>query len=496
MERVRSNINLPAAGLLIFFVGLGILSAFLIAQFGSKGAVIIPAALLFVFIFPRSLNQALSRFRAIRKQFAWWHWLWLLLFLSAFQFRMRDTQDIAESAVDGGALYRICLVAIAALVLGVRFLLKRTAVARALFQGFIGLVAVYVLFCIFSTIWSVYPAWTLYRSLEYLADVGMIAAIMTTLGSVENYKRALDWTWTLDGILLASFWLGALLWPADAFQPSNGLIHVQLEGVFPQVASNGVGHAAAILSLVSLSRLLRKQPCNRGTCFYAVLFIVSLGTMILAQTRSAIGGFLCGVVLLLYFSKRLGSIAFLLLAIILLVSWTAAGSIAEEYLRRGQDPELISSLSGRTDWWEFGWHEFVKSPLIGMGAYTARFTVLARMGFLETSSTHNTYLEILLGVGALGLIPVAIAILGTWRALIRELNHSLQNSVRSQLALEAIGVLAILSFRSLFTVGLVMHTDHDFLTVLAFAELLRQSWKNGLGRGRATSTREVVGEYK
>ena len=250
MERVRSFISFPAAGLLVFFIGLGVASAFQITQFGAKGAVIIPGAFVFVFVLPRSMDQALSRFRAIRKQFAWWHCLWLLLFLSAFQFRMRDSHDIAETAVDGGALYRISLVAIVATVLGVRLLLRRTPLVSAMFQGLIGRITIYVSICIFSTLWSVYPAWTLYRSLEYLVDVGVIAAILATLASLENYKRALDWTWTLDGILLTSFWLGALLWPADAFQPSNGLIPVQLEGVFPQVASNGVGHAAAILSFV------------------------------------------------------------------------------------------------------------------------------------------------------------------------------------------------------------------------------------------------------
>jgi O-antigen ligase len=185
-------------------------------------------------------------------------------------------------------------------------------------------------------------------------------------------------------------------------------------------------------------------------------------------------GFAFGVVLLLYFSNRMGTIVWLLVVVILLYSATGAASVAEEYLKRGQNADAIGSLSGRLEWWEFGWQEFVKSPWIGMGAYTARFTVLARFGEQGASTVHNTYLEAVLGVGILGLLPFLFAFLCTWASLFRKLTAPFCNPAQRQLAAEAIAVLGILTVRSFFTAGMIVHYDLDFLVIVAYAELIRR----------------------
>jgi hypothetical protein len=43
-----------------------------------------------------------------------------------------------------------------------------------------------------------------------------------------------------------------------------------------------------------------------------------------------------------------------------------------------------------------------------------------------------------------------------------------------QLAVEAVGVLAIVTVRSFFTIHLVWHTSEQFLVILGFAEFLRR----------------------
>jgi O-antigen ligase len=323
----------------------------------------------------------------------------------------------------------------------------------------------------------VYPAWTLYRSLEYLVDVVLLATILTTFASAESYKSLFDWTWTLDGLLLVSVWLGAWLWPSEALQPLPGLIGVQLRGVAPQISDNSVGTLAAILSLVALSRLLNRAPGRAGRAFYAVLFALGLVTMALAQARSAILGFLIGLALLLYFSRRIGLIAFIAVAAVLLYAFTSANVLTEQYMRRGQSADLFNSLSGRTDWWKSGWHEFVKSPWAGMGAYTARFTVLAKVGNRDASTVHNTYLETLLGVGIIGLIPVLAVFVWTWRLLIRKLRDPFCSLVGRQLAIEALAVLAVITCRSFFSTPLIIHPDLDSLAVVGYAMLLGRPWE-------------------
>lgn len=477
MARIGTISAVPTLVLLVLMAGLGVLFEVSIERFGILTLVVIVLLLASLFVLPLSLPQAATRFRILRKQLTWCHGLWLLVFLSGFQFRFRDTQAAAGAAVDSWALYRIALMAVTAFALGVRLVLRRVPLAGYVSRGLVGVLTIYAIICAASTLWSVYPTWTLYKSLEYLVDIALLASILATFASAEGYKTILDWTWTLDGLLLISVWLGAWLRPGEAFQPSPGLIGVQVYGILPQIDANGVGHLSAILSIVALSRLLLRPPGKTGRAFYGLVFTLGLATMAVAQTRSAILGFLVGLALLLYFSRRRRATVFVIVTVVLLFSLTSARVLTEEYFRRGQNSELVGSLSGRTTWWESGWQEFVKHPWMGMGAYTARFTVLEKMGDLDASTVHNTYLETVLGVGILGLIPLIAVFLWTWRLLIRELGDRSGSPAVRQLAIEALAVFAVITCRSFFSVPLIMHPDLDSLAVLGYAELLRRHWK-------------------
>jgi O-antigen ligase len=460
-------------------VGSGVLFTLLIEPLGLSVVLIVPALIVLVFVLPASLGQAVTRFRDLRKRLTWLHVLWLFVFLSGFQFRLRDVQDIANTAVDSGALYRIALMAITVVGLGAFLVLKQFPRLRLSFRGLVGLLATYAMVSVTSALWSVYPAWTLYKSFEYLIDVVLLAAILAAARSTRAYKTLLDWTWTLTGLLLACVWLGVLAWPGEALQPSRGLISFQLNGVMPQVSANGVGEMAAVMAIVALSRLLLRRLGNSGRAFYSVLLVLALATMVVAQTRSAIIGFFLGFVLLLYFSKRLGTISLLIAVVILVASLVDVGGLAEEYLRRGQNDELVTNLTGRTIWWEATWDVFVKNMWLGAGAFTSRFTVLAKLRDLDVPNVHNTFLETLVGVGIVGLLPVLAALLGAWKILLGAVRQEWCRSLDRQLAVEALAVLAIITCRSFFTASLVMHPDLESLAVLGCAELLRQRSKQG-----------------
>ncbi|MGH9345259.1 MAG: O-antigen ligase family protein [Terriglobia bacterium] len=492
MLRDRTITGIPAPVLLALMVVLGAVSSLLVGRLGILAPIVVLLPIVSALIAPRLLHQALGRLKVLRKQFTWWHALWFLVIASGFQFRLRGDFAIHHEAVDAWALYRIGLMAITAAVLAIRLALKRGSRVRRGRLGPITALAIYTAVCAASTLWSVFPAWSLYKSVEYGVDVALLAATVATFASAADFKKVFDWNWTLDGILLGTVLLGALLWPSEALTPSKGLISVQLNGVMPQMAANGVGQLSAILSVIAISRLLRRPSTGGGRAFYGVLLTVGLATMIIAQTRSAILGFACGLVLLLYFSKRMGTIALVIAAATLLYSATGARVTAEKYMRRGESPQLLSSLSGRTQWWAAGWQEFVKSPWRGMGAYTARFTVLQELGQGDTSTIHNTYLEALLDVGGIGLIPLLVMILWVWKILIRELRDPLSSPARRQLALEAVAVLGILTCRSFFTVNFIWHPELDSLAILGYAALLRRRRSTAPSRYRPEADREGV----
>jgi O-antigen ligase len=84
----------------------------------------------------------------------------------------------------------------------------------------------------------------------------------------------------------------------------------------------------------------------------------------------------------------------------------------EPILQRGATVEVISSLSGRLNYWDAALPVWKESPLLGKGLLTAsRFQVLAKLGSLYTSSIHGTWVEALVGTGLVGVCLLAASFL-------------------------------------------------------------------------------------
>ena len=476
MIRIRAIEVIPAVALLASMAGLGALFMFLVQQLGvlQGSAVLLVFPCLFV-VFVLALTQAARNLAALGNNLAWWQGLILLLFLSELVFRIRPTQVARDTPVDGWAIYRMVLVATVGFVLAMRLTLKRTMWIGSLFQGLLGTLAVYALVAVASTSWSVYPSWTLYKSLEYFVDVALIAAILSTGGSSEKYKTLFNWTWSLYGLLLASVWVGVLLWPGEAFRPDPFAedLGVRLQGVLPALSANLVGEYAAILAVVALSRLVLTTSTWSNLASYIFLFAMSLLMLILSYTRSAIVGLALGGALVLLFSRR-KVLKTLTAVIALLLSLSGFARVFWTYFLRGQSPELFRSLTGRVDWWEFAWESFLKRPYTGFGAYTATFQVLPAMGETVVSQMHNAFVEILVGTSIWGLLPILIALVGTWYLLIRCIRSSKSQPLERNLAIEALGVLGVVTVRSFFNAHLVWHSSLQFLVLLGYAEFLRR----------------------
>jgi len=142
---------------------------------------------------------------------------------------------------------------------------------------------------------------------------------------------------------------------------------------------------------------------------------------------------------------------------------------------------MLVSLSGRTDWWTFAWQRFLERPFTGFGAFAGgRFAALAEMGDSLTSSVHNTYLEAILGLGVFGVGPLLICLTATWSRLLRSFSRFTNAVAERSLAVEAVGVLAVLTVRSMFTTDLIWHPALPWFAILGYAELLRRQWRVAL----------------
>lgn len=472
------------------FLLLGGLAALAAYSFrNTAGTILVLVAPLAAFWLWAAVGQGTRNITALLKSVVWWQWLWLLLFMSELVFRERTTQEIQETAVDAWAAYRIVLVATTALVLAIRLALRRPAWLGSLFRGFVGALTVYAAIAAASTLWSGHPLWTLYKSLEYLVDVALLAATLATVWSTEEYRTFFNWTWALFGLLVASVWFGVLVWPTLALQPSGGLLPIRLYGIMPAIDSNTLGEFGAILAVVAFSRLLLIERGDRPQrAWYCLVCAVGLVTLVLSQTRSAIGGFLLGVLLVLFFSKGKAITALVVSAgATVLCVGSVTGHLWEAILRGGSE-EAFAGASGRVDTWQYTWHEILKSPVLGAGAYSIRFGPLTKLRLSEFTNSLNTYADVSYGVGIVGLIPVLVAFWGTWWFLIRSLRNPSLASPERRLAVEAVGVLSVVSVRSLFTTHLIWHTSLQFLVVLGYTEFLRRQWGQRRGTGVRTLT--------
>ena len=427
------------------------------------------------------LRWALRFFNELKPQLRWYHALWFLVFASALVFRIRGVGDIKENPIDAWALYRMGVELIVAAALFIRLALRRTPWLGSMFRGFVGVIAAFGVVELASTVWSVYPSWTFYKACEYLLDIAVLGAILATVKSIRAYQSLFNWTWTLYGMLMLSTWLGVLLWPQEALYPSGkdvgvGVLGIRLQGVMPAVSSNDVGTFAGILALIALCRLLPIAGKKSGRAWYILLLAAGVGTMVVAQTRSAIAGCLFAMFLLLLFSKRLGLSALLTFVVGPLLVVSSLGGLIWTFLERGQSTQQLETLSSRVSWWSFAWQTFTERPLTGYGAYAAgRFAVMAKLGMGETSTMHSDYLEMIVGTGIWGILLFLVALLGTWWFLTKYLRHSTAMGVEQQLAYEAIVVLGLLTFRSIFMTMLTWHPPLHYLAILGYAEFLRRS---------------------
>ena len=431
-----------------------------------------------------AVQQGIENMRSMAGKLVWWHWLWMLILLSTFVFRIRDAQVAANDPIDYWAVTRLVPEAIVGLSLAIRLLNRRSNWGKSLFQGLIGTLAVYGLVCLTSAVWSVKPSWTLYKSCEFLLDVSVLAAALSVIRSTETYESLFNWVWTLCAFELGLTWLGAVLWPNEAWEPYP----TRLIGVFPVQASNAVGASGAILAVIAFSRMFPVGVRSLQRSWYSLIFVFGIVSIMASKTRSAMGGVAVGILLVLIASKRAKIAALLTVvpaAFFYLLSYLQNGpalkaftDMMTTYVAREQNTDQIESLTGRVQWWQFAWQQFSQHPLTGLGAYAGgKFAVLSKLGFGDTAHLHSDYLEAMVGTSFWGLIPLLMAIFGTWWFLFRFLRSSSLKPFERQLLVEAIAIMGVLTIRSFFNTEFVWHAPQYFLVILGYAELLRRRAK-------------------
>ena len=471
--------------IIALFVGVGFaisVAAALLSGSSPYGLVIAPLAIILgipgIALAVRAIPQGIALGREFALTRRWWHLPWFCIFFSMLVWRIRDVGAASQNPIDGYAMLRILPEGFAAATLIIRLILRKPNWLGSLFRGIPGAMAVYCLICLATTPVSVNAAWTAYKSLEFLADVSLLAAVVASAEGFITYDSLINWTLIFYGISLVGVWLNLPIWPSEAMDGGR------LTGVIPVEASNSVGTSGGVLAIVAICRLMPIFGKAKNQAWYLMLLVFGMVSMVLSKTRSAEGAFLLAVMMVVVLTPKLRKIT--IWASVLIIPLLGLAIFMDDRLtghaydflmsvvNRDQSEAAVGSLSGRTAWWAYGWEQLMHHPWTGLGAYAAgRFAVLGKLGVGSAAMMHSDWIEILIGTSFWGIIPFAGALLAAWWFLFRCIRSERFLPEQRQLALECLGLLGMLTLHSFFNDELSWHCPLLYFSILAYAEFIR-----------------------
>jgi O-antigen ligase len=327
-------------------------------------------------------------------------WAWLLLGLATVTIEQRPGTQALVEAIDSTIFLRFSIVC-AALVIVVLHLRR---VPRFRLSP-ISLFLIYVMFGVASSLWSASFIGSFGKSIELMAATLVVWITMARVDRESRLQRLIYWAAAEIGLSLAYATIGAIFDPGDFSEPSRGILPYALTS--PRTSSNSISQFGAFLGLFCLAKAFE----GHGRWYYRLCYLTCLAFPVAAQGRTGMVSAVVGSALLLARRYPMGSVI-AIPAIAGLASVLLGDPLWKLFLR-GQDEELLYSMSGRTTMWEAGWQAFLTKPFFGAGFGVGSKGVLFSLfthDFAQASSLHNGPLEVVLGVGLVGFSLWACAV--------------------------------------------------------------------------------------
>lgn len=326
-----------------------------------------------------------------------------LVFLINAQFRVREAGDISgdwQSALK-------FLIWIGAGVIGAPHLPSARALLR---RPGSALWLAYIAIALISSLYSPAAGYSFGCALALLCLFAFAFALVTRLSPSQML-------WTV-GITLTLFNVaGWVIFFADpelgvsaAF--TNSGIMMRMCGLAGQATNLG---AICALGVGVIFVLWYEKRC--GTTAALLLGGFAFVTLLKSDARTTEIATIIGIGLVLASrSNKLvigASLACVSTVLLLQVFPKIPAALSASFSRSG-DPTEIYTGNGRLQIWDFAWQQICLSPVFGYGYNSSKVVLGSHVGFsngLMVDSAHNMYLQNLLSVGVLGTAPL-IGLLG------------------------------------------------------------------------------------
>ena len=327
--------------------------------------------------------------------------IFILICLVTLNFSFRDFSVVqAGGAITNQVLFRIIIISFLSFInfINISRILKIILNSNVL--KFLYLILIYF---VISSIWSVYPLWTAYKTIELLILVTSLFLYVDLEGSpFIVLKKLMIFLAILVSITYINVFLGN---PVNQY----GLKLYGLFSTFPIINPASVAiFSVYFLCLVNFLRINKIKT--------KFLLIFSLITLLLSQNRSCLISLVVLTILYAFFHKDFLKLKYAVIISPIFLIFSPTRNIIFTYLARGDSNYSLMTLSSRTITWAYSFSTMVQQSLIdqlfGFGAYAGvKFKIAPESFFFNLKNvsiftTDNFWLDTYIDNGILGLILI------------------------------------------------------------------------------------------
>jgi len=352
----------------------------------------------------------------------WIPFLWLLLLGSRSLSWWLGVGGSEGGDLEGNAFDRLLYLG---MIFAALYVLSRRGIRWAPLMGQNKTLLLFYLFLFVTILWSEYPFVTFKRWYKELGGIFVILIILTEQDPLEAIKAV---------FARCAYVLFPLSVVFIKYFPGIGRTYTQSGGaMYTGVTQqkNSLGEIVLVFGLVLLSELFQANRPKEAKAFkehhFTILFVLVTGLWLLvtSNSKTSLICFIAGAVIIVghklaFFKNQPRRILIVICTVIPLFLFAESQFNISEYLL-----ELVgrnSTLTGRTDIWQA-----VKEnpdPLIGSG-YMMYWDLhksiqIGRFVLTGWKSAHNGYLETYLDGGILGVVCLAVMLIGVGVRVIRE----------------------------------------------------------------------------
>jgi hypothetical protein len=261
-----------------------------------------------------------------------------------------------------------------------------------------------------SVLWSVIPVFSLVRSVQLAVPLALAVLLARIWRADPEVGREL-WRRTCTALVVAVVALAAYGW--IVYGPGAAVNDGRFTWPMMHPVHAGIYCAVGLLVVLVGGRSLTRLPVS---LLWAIVAVLSV-SLYLTRTRSALGAFAVAFVVSLLLPPRSDAarryVGLVWLGGAAVLAWVLSGQAIMEYLARGQSADVFTTLNSRVPLWNVAFEELGEATrwLTGFGFGSARVVLFARVSWAGTA--HNAWVELLVGVGVVGCVAVAIAVLHT-----------------------------------------------------------------------------------